>query len=128
MIWFSNPMQSIAFWNKSSLMMKNGLFTIASIQNDHSLSGRTATNHIQKWNASKCCHFGGNTKVLWILGLPQKTTTINSKVYCQQLMKLKQPIKEKRPDFVNIKWIILPDDKARQHTSLLTREKLLELV
>ena len=53
--------------------------------------------------------------------------TINSDVYCQQLVKLEEAIKEKRPELANLKVIVFHHDNARLHTSLATRKKLLEL-
>ncbi|CAK9802842.1 Histone-lysine N-methyltransferase SETMAR [Anthophora quadrimaculata] len=53
--------------------------------------------------------------------------TINSDVYCQELMKLEETIKEKRPELANRKGIVFHHDNARPHTSLATRTKLLEL-
>ncbi|KAK2580003.1 hypothetical protein KPH14_010768 [Odynerus spinipes] len=53
--------------------------------------------------------------------------TINSNVCCQQLMKLEDAIKEKRPELANRKGIVFHHDNARPHTSLATRTKLLEL-
>ncbi|XP_076381130.1 histone-lysine N-methyltransferase SETMAR-like [Megalopta genalis] len=53
--------------------------------------------------------------------------TINSDVYCQQLMKLEEAIKVKRPKLANHKGIVFHHDNARPHTSLATRTKLLEL-
>lgn len=53
--------------------------------------------------------------------------TINSDVYCQQLMKLKEAIKEKRPELAKRKGIVFHHDNARPHTFLATHTKLLEL-
>ena len=53
--------------------------------------------------------------------------TINSDVYCSQRVKLEEAIKEKRPELVNRKGIVFHHDKARPHTSLATRTRLLEL-
>jgi len=56
-----------------------------------------------------------------------RNQTINSDVYCQQLIKLDEAIKEKRLELVNRKGIVFHHDNARSHTSLVTRGKLLEL-
>ncbi|XP_015432529.1 PREDICTED: histone-lysine N-methyltransferase SETMAR-like [Dufourea novaeangliae] len=56
-----------------------------------------------------------------------RNQTINSDVYCQQLLKLDEAIKEKRPELANRKGIVFHHDNARPHTSLVTRGKLLEL-
>lgn len=56
-----------------------------------------------------------------------RNQTINSDAYCAQLMKLDEAIKEKRPELVNRKVVVFHQDNARPHTSLVTRQKLLEL-
>ena len=53
--------------------------------------------------------------------------TINSNVYCRQLMKLDKEIKEKWPELATRKGVIFHQYNARQHTSLVTRKQLLEL-
>ena len=53
--------------------------------------------------------------------------TINSNVYCHQLMKSDKEIKEKQPELATRKGVIFHQDNARPHTSLVTRKKLLEL-
>ena len=58
--------------------------------------------------------------------LPRNQTT-NSNVYYRQLMKLDKEMKEKRPELATRKGVILHQDNARPHTSLVTRKKLLEL-
>ena len=58
--------------------------------------------------------------------LPNKRT-IDSDVYCQQLVKLEEAFKEKRPELANRKGIVFHHDNAMPHTSLATRTKLLEL-
>jgi [histone H3]-lysine36 N-dimethyltransferase SETMAR len=52
---------------------------------------------------------------------------INSKVYCHQLDKLNNSFKQKRPELINRKGIVFHQDNARPHTSLVTRQKLLQL-
>ena len=49
---------------------------------------------------------------------------INSNVYYQQLDKLSTAINEKRPELIKRKDVIFHQDKARPHTSLVTRQKL----
>ena len=56
-----------------------------------------------------------------------RNQTINSNVYCRQLMKLDKETKEKRPKLATRKGVIFHQDNARPLTSLLTRKKLLEL-
>ncbi|KAG6794559.1 Ammar1 transposase [Apis mellifera caucasica] len=51
--------------------------------------------------------------------------TINSVVYIEQLTKLNNAVEEKRPELTNRKGVVF--HHARSHTSLVTRQKLLEL-
>ena len=53
--------------------------------------------------------------------------TINSDVYCHQLMKLDKEIKEQRPELATRIYVIFHQDNTRPHTSLVTCKKLLEL-
>ena len=53
--------------------------------------------------------------------------TINSVVYIEQLTKLNNAVEEKRPELINRKGVVFHHDNARPHTSLVTRQKLLEL-
>ena len=53
--------------------------------------------------------------------------TINSTLYCQQLMRLNQAIQEKRPELINKKGVVFHHNNARPHISLVTRQKLREL-
>ena len=50
--------------------------------------------------------------------------TINSTLYCQQLMRLKQAIKKKRPELISKKAVVFHHDNARPHISLVIRQKL----
>lgn len=52
--------------------------------------------------------------------------TINSELYCSQLDRLQEAIKEKRPELINRK-VVFHHDNTRPHTSLITRQKLREL-
>ena len=56
-----------------------------------------------------------------------RNQTINSNVYCRQLMILDKKIKEKWPELETRKGVIFHQDNARPHTSLVTCKKLLEL-
>ena len=58
--------------------------------------------------------------------LPRKQT-INSNVYCDQLMKLDTANKEKRPELATRKGVIFHQDNVKPHTSLVTCIKVLEL-
>lgn len=51
--------------------------------------------------------------------------TIDSTLYCSQLTKLDQSIKNKRLELANRKGVVFHQDNARPHTSLVTRNKLL---
>ncbi|XP_052834133.1 histone-lysine N-methyltransferase SETMAR-like [Octopus bimaculoides] len=56
-----------------------------------------------------------------------RNQAINSDVYCRQLAKLNQKIKELRPEIANTKGVVFQEDNARPHVSLATRTKLHEL-
>lgn len=56
-----------------------------------------------------------------------RNQTINSDVYCRQLDSLNESVIQKRPELVNRKGVVFHHDNARPHTSLATRQKLLEL-
>ena len=64
--------------------------------------------------------------VLFFELLP-RNETIDLNVYCRQLENLNQSIAQKRPELVNRKRVVFYHDNARPHTSLMTRQKLLEL-
>ncbi|GFV12065.1 putative DD34D transposase [Trichonephila clavipes] len=53
--------------------------------------------------------------------------TINSEVYCHQLDKLNNALQQKRSKLINIKGLVFHQDNAAPHTSLFTRQKLLQL-
>ena len=53
--------------------------------------------------------------------------TINSTLYCQQLMRLKPAIRKKRAEFINKKGVVFHHDNARPHISLVTQQKLRKL-
>lgn len=65
-------------------------------------------------------------RVLYFELLPRNTTII-SDVYCQQLDKLNDSLKQKRPELVNRRGVVFHQDNAKPHTSLKTRQKLQEL-
>ena len=60
-------------------------------------------------------------------GLLPRNQTINSNVYCQQLIKLDKEIKENRPELATRNGVIFHQNNARPHTSLVTHKKLLKL-
>lgn len=54
-------------------------------------------------------------------------TTINAEVYCEQLERVQDALRRRRPALVNRKGVILLHDNARPHTAKKTREKIREL-
>ncbi|GFW58358.1 mariner Mos1 transposase [Trichonephila clavipes] len=54
-------------------------------------------------------------------------TTINLEVYCHQLDKLNDALQQKRSELINRKGVVFHQDNARTHTSLVTRQQLLQL-
>ena len=53
--------------------------------------------------------------------------TVDSVLYCQQLTRLQEVIRKKRPKMVNRKGVVFHHDNARPHTFLMTRQILTEL-
>ncbi|GFX07539.1 histone-lysine N-methyltransferase SETMAR [Trichonephila clavipes] len=66
-------------------------------------------------------------KGIVFLELLPDNTTINSEVYCHQLDKLNDALQQKRSELINGKGAVFPQDNVRPHTSLVTRQKLLQL-
>lgn len=54
-------------------------------------------------------------------------TNINSEVYCEQLNKLSDVLKEKRPELVDRNGVVLQQYSSWPHTCLITHQKLLQL-
>ncbi|GFV64584.1 histone-lysine N-methyltransferase SETMAR [Trichonephila clavipes] len=52
---------------------------------------------------------------------------MNSDVYIEQITKLNNAVEEKRLELANRKGVAYYQDNARPHTSLVTRQKFLEL-
>ena len=97
--------------------MKNGSSIITLIEN-HDLSltepaqiSSKAELHKKKIMLLIWWDFKG---VMYFELLP-RNQTINLDVYYQQLMKLEEAIKEKRPELVNRKGIVFHHDNARPH-------------
>nr|APL98298.1 putative DD34D transposase [Bactrocera tryoni] len=82
-----------------------------------------ADSHQKKVMLSVWWDFKG---IVYFELLPDNTT-INSEVYCDQLDKLSDALKQKRPELINRKGVVFHQDNARPHTSLMTRQKLLQL-
>jgi histone-lysine N-methyltransferase SETMAR len=61
---------------------------------------------------------------LYELLRPNKT--INSEVYCQQLDRVNEFLKEKRPHLVNRKGVVFYQDNTRLHVSKMTQQKIKE--
>ncbi|GFV66223.1 histone-lysine N-methyltransferase SETMAR [Trichonephila clavipes] len=61
------------------------------------------------------------------LELLPDNTTINSEVYCHQPDKLNDALQQKRSELINRKGVVFHQDNAGPHTSLVTRQKLLQL-
>ncbi|KAJ0174850.1 hypothetical protein K1T71_009958 [Dendrolimus kikuchii] len=52
--------------------------------------------------------------------------TIDSELYCEQLMRLKQKVQRKRPELINRRGVVFLHDNAKPHISLATQQKLRE--
>ena len=92
-IYILNVMNSILFWKELSLVMKNGLFTIMSFENDHDPSAMDHHKQYQKLNHIKktlCCMFDGIGKVWYFLSYFQGTKRLirMSWVTRQKLLRL----------------------------------------
>ncbi|GFX57063.1 transposase [Trichonephila clavipes] len=87
------------------------------------------TTHIKSCYSSKegfVISLVGLQRIVYFELLPPNRT-INSDVYIEQLTKLHNAVEEKRPELTNRKGVVLHHDNAIPHTSLVTRQKLLEL-
>jgi histone-lysine N-methyltransferase SETMAR len=67
----------------------------------------------------------GYERDLYELLRPNKT--INSEVYCQQLDRLNECLKEKRPHLVNRKAVVFHQDNAHPHVSEMTQKKIKDI-
>ena len=83
-------------------------------------------NNIKSWFHQKKVQFSGITKELSILNSyhPTERSILLS---IEQLTKLNNAVEEKRPELTNRKGVVFHHDNARPYTSLVTRQKLLEL-
>ena len=109
--------------------MKNGLFTTIS-------SGKDGAGHVNqlKQQSKAGIHRKKVLLSVWwdykgivYFELLPSNRTINFVVYIEQLTKLNNAVEEKRPELTNRKGVVFHHDNARPHTSLVTRQKLLEL-
>ena len=91
-----------------------------SKRHEHAQSTAKADIHQKKVMLSVWWDFKG----ILYFELLARNQTINSNVYCRQLMKLDKQIKQKWPELATRKDIIFHHDNARQHTYLVTRKKL----
>jgi histone-lysine N-methyltransferase SETMAR len=64
---------------------------------------------------------------IYLYDLLRPNKTINSAVYCQQLDRVNECLKEKRPHLVNRKGIVFHQNNARPHVSKMMQQKLKEL-
>ena len=101
-------------------IMRNGRDCGASEMNHHRPHQRPVFIQ-RRW----CCVYDG-LGVLYYELLPENQM-INSNKCCSQLDQLKAALDENCPELVNRKRIIFPQDNARPHVSLMTRQKLLQL-
>jgi histone-lysine N-methyltransferase SETMAR len=62
-----------------------------------------------------------------LYGLLRPNKTINSEDYCQQLDRVNEFLKEKRPHLVNTKGVVFHQENARPHVSKMTQQKITEL-
>lgn len=67
-----------------------------------------------------------NRKGVFYYELLPPGKTVDSDLYCQQLMRLKQSIQEKWPELIDRKDIVFHHDNTSPHMSLITRQKLRE--
>ena len=110
--------------------MKNGLFTTISREKDRGAGHVNQLKRHQNWYSSKegfvISLVGLQRNCLRVQKLLPSNRTINSVIYIEQLTKLNNAVEEKRPELTNRK-VVFHHDNARPHTSLVTRQKLLEL-
>ncbi|GFU59394.1 mariner Mos1 transposase [Trichonephila clavipes] len=109
--------------------MKNGLFTTISSGKDRGAGQVNQLKQHQSRYSSKegfVISLVGLQSIVYFKLLPPNRT-INSDVYIEQLTKLNNAVEEKRPELTNQKDVVFHYDNARPHTSLVTRQKLLEL-
>ncbi|GBP64040.1 Histone-lysine N-methyltransferase SETMAR [Eumeta japonica] len=83
---------------------------------DEFRSGRPATDKVDAILGKDIIHYE--------LLPPGKT--INSDLYCQLLMRFKQELEKKWPEFINRKAVVFHHDNARPHTFLATQQILRE--
>lgn len=92
-------------------------------RNDQPQTTSKADIHAKKVMLSIWWDFKG---VVFFELLP-RNQTIDSIAYCRQLDDLNTSLTEKRPELVNRKGVVFHHNNARPHTSLMTRQKLLQL-
>ena len=109
--------------------MKNELFTTISSGKDHGAGHVNQLKQHQKlvFIKRRFCSVWWDYKGIVYFELLPSNRTINSVVYIEHLTKLNNAVKEKRAELTNRKGVVFHHDNARPHTSLVTRQKLLEL-
>ena len=96
--------------------MKNGSSEVTQFENDHGANTMNQHKPHRKVN----CIQKSMVLVWWdykgvvFFELLPRNQTINSDVYCQQLMKLDVEIKEKRPELSNREGVVFHQDNAKQ--------------
>ena len=126
----SNTKKTIRFWSVWSQATKNGLFTIMSAEKEVGVGevkhrkGKQRRRSTKRKKIMLSIWWDWKESVFYEL-LP-KNKTINSDVYCEQLQKLSDAIAQKCPELINRKGVMFYYDNARPHTSLITRQKLLQ--
>ena len=124
----SNVKKMINFWSGLLLGTKNGLYTTMLKARGHVAGTMNRLKACQKLTFTKkrwCCLFGGILRESFF-ELLADNTTINSEVYCHQLDKLNDSLREKRPELINRKGAVFQQDNARPYTSLATCQKVLQ--
>ncbi|KAG9428155.1 transposase [Apis mellifera carnica] len=109
--------------------MKNGLFTTILSGKDRGADHQPAQTTSKAGIPQKkvLLSVWWDYKGIVYFELLPSNRTINSVVYIEQLTKLSNAVEEKQPELTNRKDVVFHHDNARPHTSLVTRQKLLEL-
>ncbi|GFY24239.1 mariner Mos1 transposase [Trichonephila clavipes] len=107
-----------------------GLSSKLDVWVPHVLTERIASQASRKGSVFETHHHWGRKMgciQLQTQELLPDNTTINSEVYYHQLDKLNDALQQKRSELINRKGVVFHQDNARPHTSLVTRQKLLQL-
>ncbi|GBP79381.1 Mariner Mos1 transposase [Eumeta japonica] len=100
--------------------MKNGLPTTRTCEKNHgkkaSTPEATAKLGLNRNKLMLCVIWDWKDIIHYELLPPGKT--INSNLYCQQLIRLKQEVEKTRSELCNRKGVVFHRDNAMSHTSL----------